>query len=828
MKQYKILLLTLMLVISQQALSCDTAACSKALLPTTNQVTALVSGNWNTATNWSSGVVPGANANVVIPAGIAINYNRTTAITAVPVRSLLIQGTLSFPYNISTRLVVDTIVVDSTGTLNVATAALPVGVTRTVDIIFAGSSFIDTALDKQLKSRGLLSHGTVNIFGAVKTPYVDVAGTGNVVGNVITLASTPVGWRVNDSVIVTGSDFVLPAANGTQATSADYQTHDEVRSISAIAGNVITLNAPLGELLPSGLPKKHDRIHPGMKIYMGNLTRNVKFSTAAANVSTIAKRGHTMFMENPNVNINNAAFVDLGRTDKSFPITRNFVNGVLGGSTPLVTTTGTHTQFDSNMVGRYPIHIHKIGIEQTTPITFTNNVILRSPGWGVSLHSSYANISNNISYDIFASHFVTEDGNERGHMDHNLAIKAIGDMVDDPQVQTLGAAPTPQQRTQAKGYSVKDYTYDEFGNIATITEIQDDGQGGHCFWSQSRNIELHDNLANSCADSGFFFFHRHIGDGASPFSVLTTPHRDIVANHEKLFGVAIPKFASNEVPLVNITNNQATASHIAFEVVKANNNQNHNVINHIKGIRGFNVHGRCVSFGYTGKYLVEDVECYAAPGSTNQYSVALDMNILVEYMVIKDFKLVGWDYPVDTNNVFSGQLTPSAITFINGQVQLTTGDLIPFDPNQHLFLFNEFPRVLNYLPDIHNVVEPNADMVAGSSFQPTLTEIDLPVLVTNTTLNPGWWNKQYIWTAKLNDSAGVAPFSDGSPYNVNSFESKIPGSALRELWEKKVNNVYINRVLQPDNTYCVKFQDHFMDRVNMNVVPIEICIPTQQ
>lgn len=803
-------------------IACDTAACSVAILPTDNQVTAISNGAWNTAATWSTGVVPGSSKNVIIPQGLSVTYNRNSGIASVPMRSVLVQGTLSFSTTVNTGFVVDTLVVDSTGVLNIGTSASGIAPNRIAKVVFAGGD-LSALTDPQLKGRGLLNHGAVNVYGSQKTPYVAAAGIGSVTGSSVNLKSIPAGWLVGDSVLITGSDYEALPAQTTQVTSAQYETHDEVRTIAAISGYTVTFNSALGSLRSDGSVNKHERVHPGMDIYVANLTRNVQLSTAAANVSNISRRGHSMFMGSPNVSINNASFVDMGRSDKSYPLTAKFANGVVPGSNPVVTTAGSTTQFNSNMRGRYPAHFHKIGEAQSIPVTFSGNVILRSPGWGVSLHSSHGNISNNVSYDVFGSHFVSEDGDERGHIDHNLAVKSIGDTVEDCQYKAVGGACEPLARKQSKGFKAYDVTVDGSGNPLSYAAIQDDGQVGNCYWLQSRNLEVTDNLANSCSKSGFMFFHRHVVAIDIPYADLTTPHRDIIAWHKKISNTLPIVFARDEVPLVSVVNNKTTASHTGLDVIKAENNQQHNVFNHIVGTRSYNV-ARGMGLGYTGKYLVEDTEVYAMAGFTGQYEIGIETNNLVENLTMKGFTISGWDYPMDSAIWFEATKRPSAITFIDGHIQNAGNPVLTdFDPALHLFEFDTYPRVSSYLPDIHKVVALNTNMTEGSGFIPEITDVDMPVLDVGVT---GWWNQEYKWTATLTDSAGVAPFSlPTSDYSVNSLESKWLGQAVRARWMEKVGTTYVNRVLEPDGSTCLILNDHIMDRVNRQLVEAEVCIP---
>lgn len=806
----------LALLVHFPAFSCDTPACSVAILPTNNQVIAVQNGAWNTAATWNTGVVPAAGKNVVIPAGISVTYNKNMSITGSSIRSVLIQGTLSFSTSVNTGMNVDTIVVDSTGTLNIGTSSTPINSAKVANIVFNGAT-INTSTDPQLKGIGGLFHGTVNIYGSPKTPYLKVAGTGNVTGSSITLESAPSGWVVGDKIVVTGSDFVGFPNQQTQLSLANYETHDEVRSITSISGNVVTLDSALGSLRSNSTPNKHARIHPEQPVYMANLTRNVRFFTLTANKDTIYRRGHIMFMTSPNVVVKNASFTNMGRTDKSYPVTAKFANGVVPGSNPVVTTTGSGTTATSNMRGRYSLHIHKVGSAATTPIVVEKNTFEDSPGWMMSLHSSYGHIANNVSFSSLASHFVAEDGDERGEFQGNLAIKSVGDTVDDCQVHVVGGPCVSNARGINKGYASYDPTYDVNGNITAITKIQDDGQLGNCYWFQSRNLAVEDNIAVSCSKNGFSWFHRNVNEVAVPTNEIRNSNRDIMAWHKKISNTLPVVFFRDEIPLTDINNNVAIASSLGLGVVKEEPNQSHNVINHIFGTRAFNVE-KGVEFGYTGHYLVEDTQVFMQDKGMVSNDVGLGTNNHLENMMFKDFLISGWSYPADYTEEFPiGTLSPSAMSFVNGQViPYGSSTSVDFDPARHIYEFDTFPRVNLYLPDVQKVQ-------TLSTTTPTLTNVVIPTIPVATT---GWWNQTWHVTGTLTDSGGVVPSSDAqSPYTVYSFKSEWNGNAIRARYLEQVGGVYVNRTTNSQGQPCILVHDHFSDRYTREVVPFDVCFP---
>ena len=56
----------------------------------------------------------------------------------------------------------------------------------------------------------------------------------------------------------------------------------------------------------------------GQHIYVANMLRNVM--VMSQNTQDIDRRGHVMFMHSDDVQVHNAGFYGLGRTDKTRPI----------------------------------------------------------------------------------------------------------------------------------------------------------------------------------------------------------------------------------------------------------------------------------------------------------------------------------------------------------------------------------------------------------------------------------------------------------------------------------------------------------------------------
>ncbi len=119
---------------------------------------------------------------------------------------------------------------------------------------------------------------------------------------------------------------------------------------------------------------------------------------------SVVNRGHVMVLHNNDVVIEGTAFVELGRTRKDIPVT-DMPN--LG-----------------NLRGRYPLHFHHGGDVGRGRVA--GCYVDSSPGLGIVIHDSAADVTNCVTYDIFGSHLFGESGSEVGSFDGNLCVKSTG------------------------------------------------------------------------------------------------------------------------------------------------------------------------------------------------------------------------------------------------------------------------------------------------------------------------------------------------------------------------------------------------------------------
>lgn len=440
-------------------------------------------GSWFDVATWEGGVIPGNGADVVITGGVTVTYS---AVSTTSIRTVRINGALQFAHDADSQLIVDTMVVDPVGSLLIGSAATPVLPNNSVRVLFSADTPLDTVYDPTQLSRGLISHGRARIYGADKLDFVALSGDA-LAGDdqlVLDLPSAPDGWQVGDQLVLGGTYY---DESGSDSDNTRY--HDEQLTITAINGNQIefTNNDTGGDEL------RFDHLRPvgydsyNLQLYVANTTRNVSFATVDGDTVPIAQRAHVMFMHNADVQVHNAGFYELGRTDKSIMI--DDIDEQVDGS----------PGFGTNVRGRYGLHFHRTGANDITgtPSYATGNAVVGSPGWGIVHHDSYLELEDNVVFDVVGSGIVAEAGNEIGLWRNNIVIKTTGD-------------PRPQA---------------DFDNHPR-TFIFDLGFNGEAYWVQGAGqVLMEDNIAIS-SFTGIDIFSGV--DGLESVRDVGSIHRDVL------------------------------------------------------------------------------------------------------------------------------------------------------------------------------------------------------------------------------------------------------------------------------------------------------------
>ena len=424
-------------------------------------VASTASGNWSDPTIWNDGVVPGENADVRISRGHTVVYDIDRS---VPIRTVLVNGRLSFSRAKTTRLVVGLMVVTDNQHYDMnenacghhghhedprALAALAVGsadapIPATIRTLIRLRHFED--MDASC-APGIINHATMSFHGApLDETWVKLSATAAAGSQRVTVAK-PVGWKVGDKVIVTATnrqqggrgvnDSIL---NGTIIPRTEESTIVEISP----DGQTITLADAL-RYEHRGAADPSER-----RGEIANLSRNVVVESADPD----GVRGHTMYHHGSRGSIGYAEFRHLGKAAG---------------------------------LGRYPIHFHLV--KDTMRGTFVQGAsIWDSANRWITVHGTeYMVIRDTVGYQSLGHGFFLEDGSEIYSLFHNnLGVQAyVADPISD----------------QALAYDPND---------------------GACYWAANARNFIFDNTFVEC-DNDDSFILDYAPDGAPMPTEILTP-----------------------------------------------------------------------------------------------------------------------------------------------------------------------------------------------------------------------------------------------------------------------------------------------------------------
>ena len=467
---------------------------------------AVQTGQWANPDTWG-GTLPIDGDVVHIPESIQVSI---ASMLNARLETIRVDGTLRFSTSNDTLLQVDSLVTTCAGTLQIGNATDPVSVDVSARILFIDGGPVN---DPALIGRGAVLMGRTVIHGSPKTHRAVISPHARQGDTVINLNTAPNGWRTGDQLVITG-------------TVPNDPTSDEIRTISGISGNEVTLSAALN--------LDHSAPTSDLNVYVANTTRNVEFSSEN---TAIQNRAHIMFMS-AETEIHNARFTELGRTDKTTPLDDFeflFPEDGAGDDAP---ATATLTALGgSNIRGRYAIHFHQIGTNPSNaPAQVQGSVVFNGPGWGFVNHSSHVNFIDNVSYGLQGAGFYTEAGDEIGTMRGNIAIRSVNSA----------------------------FTTDEQGAIDPDLRANrmDYGNDGDGFWLTGNRVSLIDNVSAGASAHGIIYWTDGImepnGTSAARVTipVSSLPNGELIPNRQ-----AVPVWWA---PLAESRGNETYGSTIGF------------------------------------------------------------------------------------------------------------------------------------------------------------------------------------------------------------------------------------------------------------------------
>lgn len=420
--------------------------------------TATASGNWQDDSIWDIGV-PGDGARVHVPEAIEVTVDREES---ARLHWLRVDGTVQFDPVVDTQLRVDTIVTTHGSTFRMGTESTPVKPDRSAQIEFLDRGPIDTEWDPIRVSRGLLTFGRTEIYGAETTTWTTLDQHATAGDTAIVLSNAPTNWTEGDELVLPGQRPPEITGRGADSEVTEASIEDEEVTIASIDGRRVTLDRALEY---DHLPAKES-----FDSYVLKLNRNVTF---ASENTDVPRRGHVMY-HSRETDVHYLELKELGRTDKSYP----FTNPAYG--TP-------PEDVSPNPRARYALHFHRIGWDRSDrPGRVVGASVRGSPGWGIVNHGSYAEVESCTTYRVFGSHFHTEVGIEQGYFENNFALRSHGS--------------GEQRRSRA------------FENNDEPGAVDDFGHTGNGFWIQGPGVHLEGNVAAGHRDSAFELYHEPILD----------------------------------------------------------------------------------------------------------------------------------------------------------------------------------------------------------------------------------------------------------------------------------------------------------------------------
>jgi cell migration-inducing and hyaluronan-binding protein len=364
---------------------------------------------WSDAATWPDKKVPGKDAAVTI----GKDMNVVLDVSPMPLRSLTIEGKLSFADNKDLELTTEWVMVH--GELEIGTEAKPhtrkATITLTDNVKDEDMTGLGGTTDRS--DRGIMMMGgTLNLHGNRTNSWTKLSKTAEAGSNSIEVLNGA-GWRAGDVIVLASTDFDPHQA--------------ERRTIAAIHGNTITLD------------KKLDYMHFGKITFdvdergeVGMLSRNIVIQ-ASPDADQTMFGGHIMAMND----------------------SKMFVDGV------------ELNRMGQNMhLARYPIHWHLIGDAQGQYIK--NSSIHDTYSRCVTVHgTNYLDVENNVTYNNIGHCFFLEDGVEHGNQFvHNLGILTKCH-PDAPCVATNLAA-AGEKRPAGNGQQAKDVLIPSDNTAATF------------------------------------------------------------------------------------------------------------------------------------------------------------------------------------------------------------------------------------------------------------------------------------------------------------------------------------------------------------------------
>lgn len=354
-------------------------------------------------------------------------------------RALVLDGTLSFAPEQSTRLTV--------GTLQILSGRLEIKpTTGRSELRFHGD--LDRVNDAGQFSVGLLATGgEVDFLGpSPKVFHTRLAQPARPGALALDLSDAP-DWRPGDRVLVSGARLVK-----SEPYLNTIATESEFAFVERVEGTRVTLKAPLQFSHEEGV---------------SHLSRQIRITSSEES----PVMGHLLFTSQAKVSVGGVELDRLGRTLTSR------LNDTRWNPDGTVAAVGTQQR------GRYFVHAHHL----VNPIHIADCVVIDRPTnrWAITLHASHGTVERNILVFPGGAGIVAENGFETGIIRRNVLIGGLGGSDASQDVERGNLRGSDGHNLEDRGWEgyglwLRSPTFEVTGNI-TEGAFREAAFAFHCF-----------------------------------------------------------------------------------------------------------------------------------------------------------------------------------------------------------------------------------------------------------------------------------------------------------------------------------------------------------